>query len=152
MIGTLLWNLALRYATQQVLKLAPVLGWVGSAALSGAGTWVLGNALVRYYQGSGVRDQRAGSRGQGTACPGEARGVRGLMAAVQNGETSRKWQGARRTSHAGLAEVKAMLAQWRQDARMRFAGLRGRLAAKTAAFGKRGGVVAADEPGGGPHV
>ena len=152
MIGTLLWNLALRYATQQVLKLAPVLGWVGSAALSGAGTWVLGNALVRYYQGSGVRDQRAGSRGQGTACPGEARGVRGLMAAVQNGETSRKWQGARRTSHAGLAEVKAMLAQWRQDARMRFAGLRGRLAAKTAAFGKRGGVVAADEPGGGSHV
>lgn len=50
MIGTVLWNLALRYVTQQVLKLAPVLGWIGSAALSGAGTWVLGNALVRYYQ------------------------------------------------------------------------------------------------------
>ncbi|MBM4460045.1 MAG: hypothetical protein FJ011_20175 [Chloroflexi bacterium] len=112
MIGTVLWNLALRYATQQILKLAPVLGWIGSAALSGAGTWVLGNALVRHYQG-------AGGSGQGT-------GVRGLMAAAQNGEAQRRWQDAQRKGHEALAEWWAMMVQWRRDVATRATGLRRR--------------------------
>ena len=131
MIGTVLWNLALRYATQQVLKLAPVLGWVGSAALSGAGTWVLGNALVRYYQGSG-----AGAQGSVDIRP----------------IADEKWQEARRRTGAALEELQRITAQWRGDATVRYEGLRGRLVTKTIVLAKRRGGAAADGSGGGSHV
>jgi uncharacterized protein (DUF697 family) len=51
MVGTVALNLGLRYTTQQLVKLVPVLGWLASAALSGLTTWLLGHALLRYYQG-----------------------------------------------------------------------------------------------------
>ncbi len=140
MIGTVLWNLTLRYVTQQVLKLAPVLGWVGSAALSGAGTWVLGNALVRYYQGSGAGDQRIGTREQASV---------GLEQATRR--MSSGWAGARQISRTALAELREAMAQWRRDATTRSAGLRVRLAAKTPTLGRRQARVAV-EPEGGSHV
>jgi len=130
MIGTLLWNLALRYATQQVLKLAPVLGWVGSAALSGAGTWVLGNTLVRYYQGSGATDQGSADIRQ-----------------IADG----KLQEVKRMTGAMMEDLQRIATPWRQIAAIRHAGLKVWLGARIAAFGKRRGVAAADEPGG-SHV
>jgi uncharacterized protein (DUF697 family) len=51
MIGTVALNLGLRYLIQQGAKLVPVLGWLVSAGLSGLGTWLLGHALLRYYEG-----------------------------------------------------------------------------------------------------
>lgn len=131
MIGTVLWNLALRYATQQVIKLAPVLGWVGSAALSGAGTWVLGTTLVRYYQGAGGRDQASGISGP---------------------ETDGKWHAVRRRTDSAWEESQRIAAQWRRDAAARYKGLRGRLVTKAVVFPKRRGVAAADGSGGGSHV
>lgn len=53
LLATTAWNLGLRYLIQQVVKLAPVLGWGVSAGLSAGGTWLFGNALLRYYQGNG---------------------------------------------------------------------------------------------------
>ncbi len=53
MIGTVAWNLGLRYLIQQALKLIPVLGWAASAGLSGLGAWLFGNAVWRHYQEDG---------------------------------------------------------------------------------------------------
>ncbi len=126
MIGTVLWNLTLRYVTQQVLKLAPVLGWIGSAALSGAGTWALGNALVRYYQGAGARDQGSGLREQASV---------GLEQAARRMNSS--WAGSRQISRTAMAELREALAQWRRDAAIRYAGLRSRLATRAVIPGKQ---------------
>jgi uncharacterized protein (DUF697 family) len=135
MISTVLWNLALRYVIQQVLKLAPVIGWVASAALSGTGTWVLGNALVRYYQMEGrpgVRKQGSGDREQGMDGRWQI--------------ANRKWQAAKRKGTTTVGHVQGATSQWRQAAATRCCGLRGRLAARTAALGKRRGGVTPDEP------
>jgi uncharacterized protein (DUF697 family) len=56
MVGTVALNLGLRYLIQQGAKLVPVLGWLVSAGLSGLGTWLLGNALLRYYEGEPIAD------------------------------------------------------------------------------------------------
>jgi uncharacterized protein (DUF697 family) len=53
MAGTVAMNVGLRYTAQQVAKLVPVVGWLISAALSGSGTLILGNALLRRFQGDG---------------------------------------------------------------------------------------------------
>jgi uncharacterized protein (DUF697 family) len=50
MLGTLTLNLAVRTVAQQLLKLAPLVGWLLSAALSGSSAWLLGRTLVRYYE------------------------------------------------------------------------------------------------------
>ncbi len=135
MIGTVLWNLTLRYVTQQVLKLAPVLGWVGSAALSGAGTWVLGNALVRYYQ---VEGQAASSRKPETGDRDQRPGVR--------------QQAVKQTGRAVVDELRGATAQWRQAAATRYAGLRGQIAAQRVTPGKRRAGVTAGGAEGGSHV
>jgi len=128
MVGTVLWNLALRYVIQQVLKLAPVIGWVASAALSGAGTWVLGNALVRYYQVEGrlePKDQDSGARWP-----------------IVNS----KWQAAKRKGTQTGGQLRGAASGWRLAASTHYAALTGRLAAKTVAHGKRRRArVTADE-------
>lgn len=48
--GTIVVNLVFRHLAQQALKLVPFVGWLLSGLLSGASTWLLGQALVRYYQ------------------------------------------------------------------------------------------------------
>ncbi len=48
--GTVVVNLVFRHLAQQALKLVPFVGWLLSGLLSGASTWLLGQALVRYYQ------------------------------------------------------------------------------------------------------
>jgi uncharacterized protein (DUF697 family) len=53
MIGTVAWNLGLRYLIQQALKFIPLLGWAASAGLSGLGAWLFGNALLRHFQDEG---------------------------------------------------------------------------------------------------
>jgi uncharacterized protein (DUF697 family) len=50
MLGTVAWNLGLRYVIQQALKCIPLVGWVASAALSGLGAWLFGQALLRRFQ------------------------------------------------------------------------------------------------------
>ncbi|MEZ4613763.1 MAG: hypothetical protein R2838_26550 [Caldilineaceae bacterium] len=50
--GMLTWGLATRYGAQQALKLVPLVGWLLSAGLSGASTWLLGRALVLHYEGT----------------------------------------------------------------------------------------------------
>jgi uncharacterized protein (DUF697 family) len=128
MVGTVLWNLALRYVIQQVLKLAPVIGWVASAALSGAGTWVLGNALVRYYQMEGrpgVREQEPEARRQ-------------IMHS--------QWQAAKRKGTRTGGQLRGAASGWRLAASTHYAALTGRVAAKTVAHSKRRRArVTADE-------
>lgn len=50
MAGTVAVNLLVRHAAQQLLKLVPLVGWLLSGLLSGASTWLLGQALIRHYQ------------------------------------------------------------------------------------------------------
>jgi len=50
MAGTVAVNLLVRHAAQQVLKLVPLVGWLLCGLLSGASTWLLGQALIRHYQ------------------------------------------------------------------------------------------------------
>lgn len=50
MMGTIGLSLALRLLAQQGVKLLPIVGWLLSAGISGASTWLLGQALVRYYE------------------------------------------------------------------------------------------------------
>lgn len=50
MVGAVGANILVRYAAQQLAKLIPVIGWLVSGLLSGASTWLLGNALLRYYE------------------------------------------------------------------------------------------------------
>jgi len=40
-----------RLVAQQLVKLAPIIGWAASAGLSGLGAWLLGQTLLRYYNG-----------------------------------------------------------------------------------------------------
>ena len=61
MVAAIATTLSARMVAQQVLKLAPFVGWLGSAALSGTGAWLLGQGLLRYYSGahlSGVHGSR----------------------------------------------------------------------------------------------
>lgn len=92
MLGTVAWNLGLRYLIQQALKLAPVLGWAASAGLSGLGAWVFGNALWRYYRDDG-RWPAAAERLQTVQC-GLRRQAAGWRAALRRGAarvSSRTW-------------------------------------------------------------
>lgn len=50
MVGTVAINLLVRHLAQQLLKLVPLVGWLLSGLLSGASTWLLGQALIRHYQ------------------------------------------------------------------------------------------------------
>ncbi|GAB4520256.1 MAG: hypothetical protein Kow0047_31470 [Anaerolineae bacterium] len=50
MMGTVALNLGTRYLAQQALKLIPIVGWLVSAAISGASTWLLGETLLRYFR------------------------------------------------------------------------------------------------------
>lgn len=50
MVGTVAVNLLVRHLAQQLLKLVPLVGWLLSGLLSGASTWLLGQALIRHYQ------------------------------------------------------------------------------------------------------
>jgi uncharacterized protein (DUF697 family) len=54
MAGTVALNVGLRYTAQQAAKLVPVVGWLVSAALSGSGTLILGNALLHRFQGDSL--------------------------------------------------------------------------------------------------
>ncbi len=48
-VGLLSAGLALRYATQQLVRLAPGVGWLLSGVLSGVSTWLLGRTLLLHY-------------------------------------------------------------------------------------------------------
>jgi uncharacterized protein (DUF697 family) len=48
-VGLLTTGLTLRYATQQLVRLAPGIGWLLSGVLSGMSTWLLGRTLVLHY-------------------------------------------------------------------------------------------------------
>lgn len=48
-VGLLSAGLALRYVTQQLVRLAPGVGWLVSGVLSGVSTWLLGRTLVLHY-------------------------------------------------------------------------------------------------------
>lgn len=50
LVGTLGASLGARYLMQQALRIIPVLGWLASSVLGALGTWLLGNALARYYE------------------------------------------------------------------------------------------------------
>ena len=53
-------NLFMRYLAQQGVKLVPVMGWGLSAIISGSSTWLLGRALVHYYEeGEAIMNQVA---------------------------------------------------------------------------------------------
>ena len=115
MVGTVLWNLLLRYVIQQVLKLAPVVGWAASAALSGAGTWLLGNALLQLYQV------------EGHTGPAAAR-----LQALDG-----KWQAARHRAGENTTGLRGRLAGWWQRALAWYDALLGWLAAKSVGRAKR---------------
>ena len=115
MVGTVLWNLLLRYVIQQVLKLAPVVGWAASAALSGAGTWLLGNTLLQLYQV------------EGHTGPAAAR-----LQALDG-----KWQAARHRAGENTTGLRGRLAGWWQRALAWYDTLLGWLAAKSVGRAKR---------------
>ncbi len=46
-------GLAGRYATQQVVKLVPILGWLVSGLIGASCTWLLGRAAVAYFEAGG---------------------------------------------------------------------------------------------------
>lgn len=48
-VGLLSAGLALRYANQQLVRLAPGVGWLLSGVLSGVSTWLLGRTLALHY-------------------------------------------------------------------------------------------------------
>jgi len=100
MMGTVLLNLGVRYAAQQLLKLIPIIGWAGSALLSGASTLMLGEALIRIYEQEPIIDfkkrqqasresvERASEMASGLVNEGTGslrRHARGLKGSVQAG-------------------------------------------------------------------
>lgn len=50
MMGTIAWNLVIRFAVQQAARFVPVAGWAISAAIGWLGTLLLGHALVTIYE------------------------------------------------------------------------------------------------------
>lgn len=50
MAGAVTLNLVVRHIAQQGLKLLPLFGWLLSGALSALSTYLLGHALLRYYE------------------------------------------------------------------------------------------------------
>lgn len=50
MMGTIAWNLVIRFAVQQAARFVPVAGWGISAAIGWLGTLLLGHALVTIYE------------------------------------------------------------------------------------------------------
>lgn len=49
-VGNGVTNLCMRQMARQALKVIPLIGWLLSGLLSGVSTWLLGNALRRYYE------------------------------------------------------------------------------------------------------
>jgi uncharacterized protein (DUF697 family) len=50
MVGTIVWNLLIRFVMQQAVRLAPVVGWLLSAVIGGVSTALLGHALITIYE------------------------------------------------------------------------------------------------------
>ena len=50
MAGTLLLNLLMRLVAQQFLKFVPFVGWLFSGGMGYLSAWMLGHALVHYYE------------------------------------------------------------------------------------------------------
>lgn len=50
MVGTIVWNLLIRFVMQQAVRLAPVVGWLLSALIGGISTALLGHALITLYE------------------------------------------------------------------------------------------------------
>ena len=107
MVGTVLWNLALRYVIQQVLKLAPVLGWVAQRGAQRRRHLGLGQRVGAVLPGGGA------ARGQGTGIRRQGTGGR------------RRWQSGKAEGRAAMAELRGTTAQWRQAAATRYAGAEG---------------------------
>jgi uncharacterized protein (DUF697 family) len=53
-------GLAGRYATQQAVKLVPIVGWVASGLIGASATWLLGRAAVAYFEAGGDAALAAG--------------------------------------------------------------------------------------------
>jgi uncharacterized protein (DUF697 family) len=53
-------GLAGRYATQQAVKLVPIVGWVVSGLIGVSATWLLGRAAVAYFEAGGDAALAAG--------------------------------------------------------------------------------------------
>ncbi len=49
-IASVAGTLLVRFGSAQLAKLVPVLGWLVSAFLNGAGTWAIGMTAVRYFE------------------------------------------------------------------------------------------------------
>ena len=50
MVGTIVWNLLIRFVMQQAVRLAPVVGGLLSALIGGVSTALLGHALITLYE------------------------------------------------------------------------------------------------------
>lgn len=50
MMGTIAWNLLIRFVMQQAAKFVPVMGWLLSAGIGWVSTVLLGHALVTIYE------------------------------------------------------------------------------------------------------
>ncbi len=50
LLAALLGSAGLRYASQQITKLVPVVGWLASGALAASGTWAMGRLATTYFE------------------------------------------------------------------------------------------------------
>lgn len=50
LLTTIAGGVALRYLGQEAAKLVPVLGWLASGAVAGAGTWAIGRVAAAYFE------------------------------------------------------------------------------------------------------
>lgn len=103
MIGTIAWNLAIRFAMQQLARLVPVAGWLLSAAIGGVSTALLGHALVTIYENEDRWDlerqrQRVLERAGAAVAPVRAASVRAAGAVHTQSEAL-----AQRVSRMGKA-------------------------------------------------
>lgn len=50
LLATVTTGLVARYATQQVAKLVPIVGWLAASGLAAASTWDIGRAATEYFR------------------------------------------------------------------------------------------------------
>lgn len=105
MAGTVLFSLLVRQIAGQLIKLIPVVGWLLSGILSGLSTFLMGEALVRYYEeelhfslprpslgdlGSRLAGKRLAMRQRAATWHGQVRYRRGKKSPPSPGEVSQE--------------------------------------------------------------
>jgi uncharacterized protein (DUF697 family) len=120
MVGTIVWNLLIRFVMQQAVRLAPVVGWLLSALIGGVSTALLGHALIttlrkRGSLGSGAA-AAAGVGAGGGRCDAGARSprrTRWTRSAHSRRRCRSAW--ARRRPHCGrIARIRRTGSRARQ--------------------------------------